>query len=76
MAGLVPAIHVLLLKLSKKDVDARDKRGHDDGEAMRSLPSPVDTTPTARNDAPAGLQSNEQGELAGGSGPHEATGMP
>jgi hypothetical protein len=27
MAGLVPAIHVLLL--SKKDVDARDKRGHD-----------------------------------------------
>jgi hypothetical protein len=27
MAGLVPAIHVL--GLSKKDVDARDKRGHD-----------------------------------------------
>jgi hypothetical protein len=26
MAGLVPAIHVLL---SKKVVDARDKRGHD-----------------------------------------------
>ena len=28
----------------------------------RTLPSPVDTTSTARNDAPAGLQSNEQGE--------------
>jgi hypothetical protein len=29
MAGLVPAIHVLLLKARKKGVDARDKRGHD-----------------------------------------------
>ena len=29
MAGLVPAIHVLLA--TKKDVDARDKRGHDGG---------------------------------------------
>jgi hypothetical protein len=28
MAGLVPAIHVLLA--TKKDVDARDKPGHDD----------------------------------------------
>jgi hypothetical protein len=27
MAGLVPAIHVLPAR--KKDVDARDKRGHD-----------------------------------------------
>jgi len=27
MAGLVPAIHVFTV--SKKDVDARDKRGHD-----------------------------------------------
>jgi len=27
MAGLVPAIHVLAA--TKKDVDARDKRGHD-----------------------------------------------
>jgi len=27
MAGLVPAIHVLLAETSKKDVDARDKRG-------------------------------------------------
>jgi hypothetical protein len=28
MAGLVPAIHVLLSR--KKGVDARDKRGHDE----------------------------------------------
>jgi hypothetical protein len=28
MAGLVPAVHALLH--SKKDVDARDKRGHDE----------------------------------------------
>jgi hypothetical protein len=28
MAGLVPAIHVLLA--TKKDVDARHKAGHDD----------------------------------------------
>jgi hypothetical protein len=31
MAGLVPAIHVLVAAF-KKDVDARDERGHDDGE--------------------------------------------
>jgi hypothetical protein len=31
MAGLVPAVHVLLLA-KRKDVDARDKRGHDGGE--------------------------------------------
>jgi hypothetical protein len=30
MAGLVPAIHVL--DIAKKDVDARDKRGHDERE--------------------------------------------
>jgi hypothetical protein len=31
MAGLVPAIHVLLFvaEAAKEDVDARDKRGHD-----------------------------------------------
>jgi hypothetical protein len=28
MAGLVPAIHVLVVKLGE-DVDARDERGHD-----------------------------------------------
>jgi hypothetical protein len=31
MAGLVPAIHVSLSTSGKKDVDARDKRGHDSG---------------------------------------------
>jgi hypothetical protein len=30
MAGLVPAIHVLLCEVKKKGVDARDKPGHDD----------------------------------------------
>jgi hypothetical protein len=30
MAGLVPAIHVLLVAIVKKDVDARHKAGHDD----------------------------------------------
>jgi hypothetical protein len=30
MAGLVPAIHVL--NAQKKDVDTRDKRGHDERE--------------------------------------------
>jgi hypothetical protein len=29
MAGLVPAIHVFVVT-QKKDVDARDKRGHDE----------------------------------------------
>jgi hypothetical protein len=29
MAGLVPAIHVLLVLASKKDVDARNECGHD-----------------------------------------------
>ena len=31
MAGLVPAIHVFD-RMCKKDVDARDKRGHDEAE--------------------------------------------
>jgi hypothetical protein len=30
MVGLVPAIHVLLTEDEKKDVDGRDKRGHDE----------------------------------------------
>ena len=29
MAGLVPAIHVLLFGCCRKDVDARHKAGHD-----------------------------------------------
>jgi hypothetical protein len=34
MAGLVPVIYVLLAQAPvEKDVDARDKRGHDDGGA-------------------------------------------
>jgi hypothetical protein len=33
MAGLVPAIHVLL---STKDVDARHKAGHDGGEVVQN----------------------------------------
>jgi hypothetical protein len=36
MAGLVPAIHALLYRC-EKDVDARDKRGHDDGNVVRRL---------------------------------------
>jgi hypothetical protein len=35
MAGLVPAIHVLLAAF-EKDVDARDNRGHDDMKRSRS----------------------------------------
>jgi hypothetical protein len=34
MAGLVPAIHVFLGKV-KQDVDARDKRGHDESNIER-----------------------------------------
>jgi len=30
MAGLVPAIHVLLLSRGTKDVDTRHKAGHDE----------------------------------------------
>ena len=33
MAGLVPATHVCLLRMTK-DVDARDKRGHDGIKAL------------------------------------------
>jgi hypothetical protein len=33
MAGLVPAIHVLLKCWSKKGVDARHEAGHDEREA-------------------------------------------
>jgi hypothetical protein len=33
MAGIVPAIHVLLSD-SRKDVDARDKPGHDEIEGF------------------------------------------
>jgi hypothetical protein len=36
MAGLVAAIHVFRAESPKEDVDARDKRGHDGGEVVRS----------------------------------------
>jgi len=36
MAGLVPAIHAFSKRL-KKGVDARDKRGHDDGVSYGKL---------------------------------------
>ena len=36
MAGLVPAIHVFTLGLSREDVDARHKAGHDGCEARRT----------------------------------------
>jgi hypothetical protein len=35
MAGLVPAIHVLAHP-NRKDVDARDKPGHDENELRRN----------------------------------------
>jgi D-alanyl-D-alanine dipeptidase len=35
MPGLVPGIHVLLSSVGNKDVDGRDKPGHDENE-MRS----------------------------------------
>jgi len=35
MAGLVPAIHVFRVQHKKKDVDARDTRGHDERRAKR-----------------------------------------
>ncbi len=37
MAGLVPAIHVLASQDLYQDVDARDKRGHDE---VRLIPPP------------------------------------
>ncbi len=40
MAGLVPAIHVLFLLQEPEDVDARDKRGHDDFGAQPLAANP------------------------------------
>jgi hypothetical protein len=37
MAGLVPAIHALLAARLLRDVDARDKRGHDGTESVSAL---------------------------------------
>ena len=41
MAGLVPAIHALLVSASRKDVDARDQRGHDGGNCNRTCLKPA-----------------------------------
>jgi len=38
MAGLVPAIHVFLQQLSREDVDARVKPGHDEPSGLLSYP--------------------------------------
>jgi hypothetical protein len=41
MAGLVPAIHAFLTTHRKRDVDGRDKHGHDDVEGrVRHAPFP------------------------------------
>jgi len=47
MAGLVPAIHVLL-HLRKKDVEARHKAGHDEFCRKASLQSRVHEIPALR----------------------------
>jgi hypothetical protein len=53
MAGLVPAIHVLLGDLNQV-VDARDKPGHDDGETNRPdiLDQRIAGCPTSPNSKP------------------------
>jgi hypothetical protein len=38
MAGLVPAIQVLLAATREKDVDARDERGHDERDRPAYIP--------------------------------------
>jgi len=40
MAGRVPAIHAFLAAFGEQGVDARDKRGHDDGGVMRAVTMP------------------------------------
>jgi hypothetical protein len=46
MAGLVPAIHALLLRFRKKDVDARDKRGHDGEKVIQANRKPLQGAPS------------------------------
>jgi hypothetical protein len=46
MAGLVPAIHDFLRRSIKKDVDARDKPGHDGSKDFASL---MDMTSRSRD---------------------------
>jgi hypothetical protein len=49
MAGLVPAIHALLLVSDHKDVDARDKPGHDETKRPRQKPGPSISAHAAKN---------------------------
>src|SRR6266481_5920840 len=51
MVGLVPAIYVLL-KRCKKDVDARDKRGHDGRAVIGSHQNPLLVDGTGFDSAP------------------------
>jgi hypothetical protein len=44
MAGLVPAIHVLLSMRVTKDVDAQDKPGHDGSFRGKPIKNPPEQT--------------------------------
>jgi hypothetical protein len=50
MAGLVPAIHAFFA--AKKDVDGRDKRGHDDWLRGRSYLTTISAQPDGRGTRP------------------------
>jgi hypothetical protein len=50
MAGLVPAIHVFFCSGDHKDVDARDKPGHDETTYLTNKKAPAKPGPLiARN---------------------------
>src|SRR5712664_963390 len=55
MPGLVPGIHVLT-RLRKKDVDGRDKPGHDEIEAVYDF-ARVTASPSSFTNDPAGWSS-------------------
>jgi hypothetical protein len=61
MAGLVPAIHDLL-RQGKKDVDARDKRGHDESNIGRipNIPAVQRKSAVAAAAAPFDCRSVER----------------
>ena len=46
--GVVPAIHVFLPVAAKKDMDARDKRGHDGEDGGNCFMGPVQSPITDR----------------------------
>jgi len=59
MAGLDPAIHVLLAKIERKNVDARDKPGHDDVESLRFNHTATNSaTPATINTMPASSRAD------------------